>query len=45
MSLEQGLVATVDWYGSWLEAADPREITLGQIEALQASTRLAGPRL
>ncbi len=34
LALEAGLRATVEWYLAWREGRDPRELTLGQVQAL-----------
>jgi CDP-glucose 4,6-dehydratase len=41
LSLEQGLAATVEWYRALAEGPDMREITLAQIEGLQAAATVA----
>jgi CDP-glucose 4,6-dehydratase len=37
MSLEDGLAATVAWYGAWRDGGDMRKVTLGQIASARRS--------
>jgi len=37
MGLEDGLAATVAWYGAWRDGGDMRKVTLGQIAGARRS--------